>query len=69
MFGYTNHDLIRHNIFRRVGSLIESPGIYQSMSAYDNLKMLSYGIGGISDNDIKDVLELVGLSQSAKRIE
>ncbi len=67
LFGYSNGDIIKHNIFKKVGSLIESPGMYLNMSAYDNLKMIAYGIGGVSNKDIKDVLEIVNLSSVAKR--
>lgn len=67
LMGYTGANLVKHNVFQYVGSLIESPGMCPSMSAYENLKMLAYGIGNITDKEIYEILEMVGLSAAAKR--
>lgn len=46
---------------RRVGALIESPGIFNNMSAFDNLKMKAIGMGVYKKQAILDILKLVGL--------
>ncbi len=46
---------------RKIGSLIESPGLYNGCSAFENMKRFSILYGG-TDNDIKDILALVGLA-------
>lgn len=46
---------------KKIGSLIEAPGIYKSCTAYENMKRFSILYGG-TDEDIKRNLELVGLS-------
>ncbi|MDQ0362693.1 ABC transporter ATP-binding protein [Breznakia pachnodae] len=52
----------------RIGVLIENPGLYPAMSAYDNIKMKCILLG-IKDSDkkIKELLELVGLEKVAKK--
>lgn len=45
---------------RRVGSLIESPGLYTNCTAYENMKRFSILTGG-SDKDIAFYLRMVGL--------
>lgn len=65
--GLKNNEIIKNNAFRYVGSLIESPGLYPSMSAYDNLKLLSYVSDGITDKRINEVLDIVGLENTSKK--
>lgn len=67
LLGGSGESLKRNNVFRKVGSLIEAPGMYPNMSAYDNLKLLGTGIGGISDRDIYEALEIVNLTAAAKK--
>lgn len=57
-------DLARHrlDILRRVGSLVESPSYYGSLSAYDNLE-ITRKLLGASKSDIGRVLETVRLSE------
>ncbi len=45
---------------QKLGAVVESPSIYQNMSAYDNLKMQCI-ILGISDERIPEILDEVGL--------
>ncbi|MBY9079338.1 ABC transporter ATP-binding protein [Paenibacillus sp. HN-1] len=52
----------------RIGTLIEQPGVYPSMSAYENLVLQGLSIG--VDNPKKkamESLEMVGLGKSAKK--
>ena len=50
----------------KIGSLIESPGLYKNASAYENLKRFSI-LYGADENKINEILELVGLSDTGKR--
>ena len=51
---------------RRIGSLIEDPGIYRSYSAYENMKLFSILYGG-TEEDIHNLLEFVGLGDTGKK--
>ncbi len=51
---------------RRIGSLIEAPGIYKGCTAYENLKRFSLLYGG-DDKNIKELLELVNLANTGKK--
>lgn len=47
---------------RRIGALIESPGLYGSMSATDNLTMKALALGLADPKDkVRDLLDLTGL--------
>lgn len=46
----------------RIGSLIESPGLYKNCTAYENMKRFSILNGG-SDSEIKHILDFVGLGE------
>ena len=53
-----------------VGTLIEAPGLYPKLSAYDNLKIKCIGLGvAKTDRDayIRDLLTLVGLQDAGKK--
>lgn len=50
----------------RIGSLIEAPGIYKNCTAYENMKRFSIICGG-TDDDIKELLTLVGLDNTGKK--
>lgn len=65
MFGYKGKDL--KNVRSRVSCLIESPGLYGNMSAYDNLlvKCKLFGISG--KTYIPEILRTVGLSDTGKK--
>lgn len=68
LFGCKGAELQRQNVFSRIGTLIEAPGLYPGMSAKDNLKMkcLACGIGNIS-KCCDELLELVGLDKVGKK--
>ena len=51
---------------KKIGSLIEAPGIYKNCTAYENMKRFSILYGG-TDEDIKNNLELVGLSDTGNK--
>lgn len=65
LFGKSGAELAE--VRGRVSCLIEDPGLFGNLSAYDNLKAkcLCYGIKG--DDYIKKMLELVGLGEVGKK--
>ena len=52
---------------KRVGSLIEAPGLYPDMTAFQNLKCKCLQCGIKDDERIMEVLSLVGLSGTGKK--
>ena len=61
LFGDTNLSKQR----KRIGSLIEAPGLYRGCTAYENMKRFSLLYGG-TEEDIKELLEFVGLANTGK---
>ena len=61
LFGESNLDQQR----RRIGSLIEAPGLYKGCTAFENMKRFSLLYGG-TDDDINELLEFVGLANTGK---
>ncbi len=51
---------------RRIGSLIEGPGLYKNCTAYENLKQFSLIYGG-SEEEIHEILKFVGLDGVGKK--
>lgn len=51
---------------RKIGSLIEAPGLYKNCTAYENLKQFSLIYGG-TDAEIKEILFLVGLADTGNK--
>lgn len=61
----TDREVVRSR--RRMGAVVESPAIYQDMTAVDNLKQ-QYRIMGLPSCDgLGDILDLVGLSDTGKK--
>lgn len=56
----------RAHILPRVGALIETPALYLYLSGRNNLKAFASALGGVSDDRIDFVLELVGLAGRQK---
>ena len=52
---------------RRIGSVIEQPVLYPSMTAYQNLEVLQIGKGLPNKKEINRVLEYVGLTDTGKK--
>lgn len=52
---------------KRIGTLIESPGIYPNMTAKDNLEVVRRSFGIADKHVVGGVLELVGLSDTGKK--
>lgn len=54
--------------YKRLGVLIEAPGLYPGMSAYDNLKCKAICLGIANyDEEINSLLEIVGLLDVKKK--
>lgn len=62
LFGQVNNKLL----LNRVGSLIESPGLYPDCTAYENMKRFSILCGG-DDIQIGELLNMVGLDNGGKK--
>ena len=52
---------------KTVGTLIEAPGLYPSMSAYENLKIKCIANGKNNEKYIKELLALVGLENTGNK--
>lgn len=52
---------------RKIGCLIESPGIYPKFTAFDNLKLKALAMGCYDKNKMNELLELVGLANTGKK--
>lgn len=65
LFGKTGRELA--DVRGRVSCLIEDPGLYGSMTAFDNLKAKCLGYGVKGDAYINELLERVGLANVGKK--
>jgi len=54
-------------LFSRIGVLIEAPGLFPNMTAFENLKMKCISLGIKDDNYIHETIELVGLKGVDKK--
>ncbi|WP_312106347.1 ATP-binding cassette domain-containing protein [Lachnoclostridium sp.] len=54
-------------LFSRIGVLIEAPGLFPNMTAFENLKMKCISLGIKDDNYIHEIIELVGLKGVDKK--
>ena len=52
---------------KRIGTLIESPGIYPNMTARDNMEIVRRSLGIIGKNIVNEMLALVGLEGVGKK--
>lgn len=65
IFGKSGREISRE--FGRVGTLIESPGVYPDMSAYENIKLKCIAMGVRKKNVVEELLETVGLKDAGKK--
>ena len=65
ILGKTGKEL--DSVRAKVGALIENPGIYPSMSAYENLKLKCIAMDRNEDAYINELLSLVGLQDTGKK--
>ena len=52
---------------QRIGTLIEQPGLYGTMTARDNLEVVRRSLGIAGKQTVDEMLEFVGLSQVGKK--
>lgn len=52
----------------RIGCLIEAPGLYPNMNAYENLKIKCIGAGIKDKGYIENILKTVGLENAGKKL-
>lgn len=55
------------DIYSKVGSIIETPGFYENLTAYENLKVISKLRGDYNPVKIKLVLEMVNLENAKSK--
>lgn len=67
LYGTENTDPGISRCRRRMGAVVETPSIYQDMTAEDNLKEQYRIIGLPSFDSIPDLLRLVGLENTGKK--
>ena len=65
LFGKTGKEMNR--LLKDVGVLIESPGLYTNLSAYENLKIKCKAMGVRSKGYVEELLKTVGLEKTDKR--
>lgn len=62
---YTDNDIKKSR--RRMGAIVEMPSIYLDMTAEENIRQQYMILGRPSYEGVKELLELVGLSQTGKK--
>ncbi|MDD3403418.1 MAG: ATP-binding cassette domain-containing protein [Hespellia sp.] len=67
IYGVSNSQKEIADSRKRMGAVVENPSIYMDMSAEDNLKVQYRMIGMPSYDDIPELLQLVGLSNTGKK--
>ncbi len=67
LYGKKNNDRAINASRRRMGAVVETPSLYTSMTAEDNLKMQYRNLGLFDYKDIPELLKLVGLSDTGKK--
>lgn len=65
LFGKTGREA--EELRDRIGTLIENPGVYTNMSAYENLKIKCLAMGVHGKDAIKEILHIVGLENVGKK--
>lgn len=63
---YRDKEIVRQR--KRIGALIEKPGIFADLNAYSNIKTQYINLGLPSYDGIDELLELVGLSGTGKKL-
>jgi ABC-2 type transport system ATP-binding protein len=65
LFGKTFNNN-RLEILKRIGALVEAPSYYRNLTGYENLR-LSSKILGVSEQRIREVLDIVRLTEAANK--
>ena len=56
----------KNEAVKNIGAMVEAPKFYENMSGYENLELMAKIMPGISDLDIQNVLDLVGLKDRGR---
>lgn len=67
LYGVSGNSQEINQTRRRMGAVVETPAIYQGMTAKDNLKTQYRILGLPSDEGIDELLKLVGLEDTGKK--
>ncbi|MGN0374940.1 MAG: ATP-binding cassette domain-containing protein, partial [Butyrivibrio sp.] len=67
LFEQPYENLIKDKVFAKVGSLIEEPGIYPDMNAFDNVYFKCICAGIKDKNYAMDLLRLVDLDKTGRK--
>lgn len=67
LMGISSADGKINNVFERVGCLIEQPGVYKNMNAFENLKLKAMCCGVYSKDYVNQKLAIVGLGDVGKK--
>ena len=68
IYGVNYKDKNISNVRKKMGAVVETPSIFHDLTAYENLK-IQYDILGINDySSINDLLTLVGLENTKKKV-
>ncbi|MBR4655476.1 MAG: ATP-binding cassette domain-containing protein [Oscillospiraceae bacterium] len=65
LFGKTGPEMRKE--LRNVGVLIEHPGLYPRLSAYENLKIKCLGMGLKPEGYVEELLKLIGLEDTDRK--
>lgn len=65
LFGKSNDSVATEQ--KRIGLLIENPGIYEGMTAFENLKIKAIGMGVYQKEKVNEILRIVGLEEAGKK--
>ena len=63
LFGKTDLEVQR----KRIGALIENPGVYPNMTAYENLDIVRRNFGIVDKKCVSKMLEFLGLSDAGTK--
>lgn len=66
LFG-KNPEKYSKEVYPKIGSIIETPGFYENLTAYENLKIISKLRGNYNPQNIMLVLEIVNLSDAKSK--
>lgn len=67
LYGRKHSDLEAAGVRRRIGAIVETPSVYQGMTAQENLRQQYRLLGLPSFDSIPELLKLVGLADTGKK--
>lgn len=56
----------KNEAIKNIGAMVEAPKFYENMSGYENLELMAKIMPGVSDLDIQNVIDLVGLKDRGR---